>query len=222
MSFECKKCETVTRYSDRDKCECYEKNRILKEAHYLWQQSELPMGLMIKNPLSIYKPFNLGDNELTLEYIDAFVDRGIEINKNWLYIQGPVGSGKTFLSVIVAQLALLKSIPVYFITVADLLDKLRPKDIKEEKEANIMDIVMNCPLLILDDIGQEKSSEWVRERLFIIINNRYNEGLKTIFTSNRSIEDMSNLTTPQIYDRMRHKSIVFDLSNESNKRVEDL
>ncbi len=47
-----------------------------------------------------------------------------------------------------------------------------------------MDSVKNADLLLLDDLGAERASEWVRERIFVIVNHRYREELPTIFTSN--------------------------------------
>jgi len=49
---------------------------------------------------------------------------------------------------------------------------------------------IDVDVLVLDDIGQEKPSEWVKERLYIIINERYQLGKKTILTSNVSLQKL--------------------------------
>jgi DNA replication protein DnaC len=53
---------------------------------------------------------------------------------------------------------------------------------------------MHADLLVLDDLGAEKTSEWVEETLNLIVNTRYNERRITIFTSNYEIKD--DLTDP--------------------------
>ena len=76
-------------------------------------------------------------------------------------------------------------------TVPELLDNLRgayndpAKDIDEWMEA-----VKNAELLILDDLGSEKPTLWVQERLFVIINHRYRETLPTMITSNTRPKDL--------------------------------
>ena len=51
-------------------------------------------------------------------------------------------------------------------------------------EMDILRPVMEADLLVLDDLGSEKTSEWVEETMNLIVNTRYNERRHTIFTSN--------------------------------------
>ncbi len=51
-------------------------------------------------------------------------------------------------------------------------------------------MVKDCKLLIVDDIGAERVSEWVRERMVSIINTRVSNNLATIYTSNLSPEEL--------------------------------
>jgi DNA replication protein DnaC len=103
-----------------------------------------------------------------------------------LYFCGGVGTGKTHLAVAVMQeIIRRKRVPSLFVTIPELLDNLRgayndpARDLDEW-----MDAVKNADLLILDDLGSEKATTWVQERLFVIVNHRYREALPTIFTSN--------------------------------------
>ena len=54
-----------------------------------------------------------------------------------------------------------------------------------------MDSVKNADLLLLDDLGAERANEWVRERIFVIVNHRYREELPTILTSNTGPKDLA-------------------------------
>jgi len=109
-----------------------------------------------------------------------------------LYFCGSVGAGKTHLAVAVMnELIQRKRVPSLFVTVPELLDNLRGayndpgRDLDEWMAA-----VKNADFLVLDDLGSERSTEWVKERIFVIVNHRYREALPTIFTSNIGPEDL--------------------------------
>jgi DNA replication protein DnaC len=101
--------------------------------------------------------------------------------------------GKTHLAVAVMnEIITKKRVPSLFVTVPELLDNMRGayndpgRDIDEW-----MDSVKNADLLLLDDLGAERANEWVRERIFVIVNHRYREELPTIFTSNTGPKDLA-------------------------------
>ena len=56
-----------------------------------------------------------------------------------------------------------------------------------------MELLKTVPLLVLDDLGAQKTTEWVTERLFVIINARYDDLLPTIITSNIYLEELRQL-----------------------------
>jgi DNA replication protein DnaC len=115
--------------------------------------------------------------------------------KNWeqnreegrgLYFCGGTGTGKTHLAVAVMnEVIARKRVPSLFVTVPELLDNLRGTYNNPGRDLDEwMDAVKNAELLVLDDLGSERPTEWVQERLFVIVNHRYREALPTIFTSN--------------------------------------
>jgi DNA replication protein DnaC len=100
-----------------------------------------------------------------------------------LYLCGGVGSGKTHLAAGLAQELIVKHhVPTLFHTAPELLDRLRPSEIGDRDEWASW--AMNAELLVLDDLGAEKATEWARERLFVLVNHRYRRNLPTIYTSN--------------------------------------
>lgn len=112
---------------------------------------------------------------------------------NGLYFCGDVGTGKTHLAVaVMIELIKKRRVPGLFVTVPELLDNLRGayndpgRDIDEW-----MDAVKNADFLVLDDLGAEKPTEWVRERIFVLVNHRYREQLPTVFTSNIGPKDLA-------------------------------
>ncbi len=124
-------------------------------------------------------------------YLEAW-EENREAGKG-LYFCGGVGTGKTHLAVAVMnELIRKKRIPSLFVTVPELLDNLRETYNKPGRNLDEwMDAVQNAEFLVLDDLGSERTTEWVRERIFVIVNHRYREALPTIFTSNIGPKDLA-------------------------------
>jgi DNA replication protein DnaC len=110
-----------------------------------------------------------------------------------LYFCGGVGTGKTHLAVAVMnELMRRKRVPSLFVTVPELLDNLRETYNKPGRNLDEwMDAVQNAEFLVLDDLGSERPTEWVKERIFVIVNHRYRDALPTVFTSNIGPKDLA-------------------------------
>ena len=90
------------------------------------------------------------------------------------------------------ELMTRKRVPSLFVTVPELLDNMRGAYNDPGRDIDDwMDSVKNADLLLLDDLGAERANEWVRERIFVIVNHRYREELPTIFTSNTGPKDLA-------------------------------
>jgi len=134
--------------------------------------------------------------------------RAIEYAKRpqgWLVFFGNYGVGKTHLAAAIANHALRRQIQVLFSIVPDLLDHLRstfgPSSEVEYDER--FEMIRTVPLLVLDDLGTENTTPWAREKLFQIMNYRYNDALPTVITSNRKPEDID----PRIFSRMSDRAL---------------
>ena len=106
-----------------------------------------------------------------------------------------------------------------FIYLPTFLDELRNSYSKSTPEfEEELDMVNTCKLLIIDDIGAEKPSEWVRERIVSIINTRSANGLSTIYTSNLSLQGLSErLGDDRISSRIRGSVTEVHLSGKDNR-----
>ena len=155
-----------------------------------------------------------------------------------LFFLGDPGVGKTHLAVaIVKQVVLTRGARALFYDTRDLLKVIRStyNAVVKTTELEVLRPVMEADLLVLDDLGAEKTSEWVEETLNLIVNTRYNERRLTIFTSN--YPDIPDDTDPQallfrIGARMRSRLhemcefVVLDAADyrerPDNASVEDL
>ena len=123
----------------------------------------------------------------------------------WLVLRGGYGSGKTHLAAAIANEALSARAQVLFAVVPDLLDHLRsafaPNSPVQYDE--MFEGVRTTHLLVLDDLGTESSTPWAQEKLYQIINYRYNYQMPTVVTTNRRMEQIDE----RIQSRLRDQAL---------------
>jgi len=135
-----------------------------------------------------------------------------------LMFTGQVGSGKTFLAAAIANELTEADYQVLFIVVPDLLDELRASYKSDTNELDLLDAARTIPVLILDDLGAHNYSDWVRNRIYSIINYRLNESLPTIITTNLSLDEMEELLGVRTTSRIIQITRIFRLTVEKDIR----
>ena len=100
---------------------------------------------------------------------------------------GPCGVGKTHLAVaIIQELINTKAIPCIFYDFRELIREIQSTFTPEStlSESDILNPVFQAEVLVLDELGAKRTTAWVEETVFYIINHRYNHKKITIFTTN--------------------------------------
>jgi DNA replication protein DnaC len=121
----------------------------------------------------------------------------------WLVLSGPSGCGKTHLAAAIANRQIELGNEVFFAVVPDLLDHLRAtfapgSDVTYDE---LFEAVRNAPLLVLDDLGTQSETSWAQEKMFQVLNHRFNAELPTVITTNYAIGELDDRLRTRLSDR---------------------
>ena len=170
---------------------------------------------------------DLGYNPKQIEMAKQYVQHWEEFQKtaSGLLLWGNVGTGKSFIAGCIANALLDKGVPVIMTNFARLLNKLT--DMYAGDRNAYIDSFKRYPLMIIDDLGIERKSEFAREQVFNVIDSRYRSQLPMIVTTNLSLKKLKNpedMTRARIYGRVLERCMpirvndqnIRDLNKEAN------
>ncbi len=115
----------------------------------------------------------------------------------WLVLHGSKGTGKTHLANAITNHCEAEGTLIMSLTAPDLLDLLR-SGYENNDYSQLLRITQTVEILILDDLGTESTTDWASEKLFQILNARYQDELPTVIITNRRPSELA----PRIYDRI--------------------
>lgn len=180
----------------------------------LYSQSNIPRRYQFDKPL---KP-DTSDYQSFTALRDYQLDIVNHVNDgdNLLITSSGTGNGKTTWACKIAGYYFRKIVTttkieneVFYLNVSLFMEQMRNNfDAKEQGFEQIKRQAMNCRLLILDDIGVERPSDWVLERLYDLINHRYTEMKSTIYTSNLSLDELELRVGQRIASRLSDSTII--------------
>ncbi len=111
--------------------------------------------------------------------VDEQLDKG-----HGLWLMGPVGTGKTTLAMLVSQAALKAGRSVAIYSLPRLLNEIRDTHRAERSHVDLLDRLTAVDLLHIDDVGAERTTDWVLEELYSIVNARYEDERSMVITTN--------------------------------------
>ena len=160
-----------------------------------------------------YNPKQIAMAKQYVQHWDEFL-----ASSTGLLLWGDVGTGKSFIAGCIANALLDKGVPVIMTNFARLLNKLT--DMYSGDRNAYIDSFKKYPLMIIDDLGVERNSEFAREQVFSVIDSRYRSQLPMIVTTNLSLEelkDTTDLSRTRIYGRVMERCLPIRV-NEQNIR----
>lgn len=133
----------------------------------------------------------------------------------WLLLCGDLGVGKTGLEIGLVKKALSNGRTALFRPFVELLSDIRAtyrsRDGSAPDEASLMNATKESHVLALDDIGAARVTDWAQERLFEILNYRYNERRTTILTTNLGPSELEEYVGARICSRINGMSWVYEI-----------
>jgi DNA replication protein DnaC len=118
----------------------------------------------------------------TRRFADA-IDERLDSGRG-LWFMGPVGTGKTTLAMLVSKAALKAGRSVAIYSLPRLLNEIRDAHRAERSHVDLLDRLTAVDLLHLDDVGAERTTDWVLEELYSIVNSRYEDDRSIVITTN--------------------------------------
>jgi DNA replication protein DnaC len=106
-----------------------------------------------------------------------------------LWFMGPVGTGKTTLAMLVSKAALSAGRSVAIYSLPRLLNEIRDTHRAERSHVELLDRLTAVDLLHIDDVGAERTTDWVLEELYSIVNGRYEDQRAIVITTNITDRD---------------------------------
>lgn len=213
MKYDCPDCKD-TGYIGSKKCHCFMQAAI----DLLYTQSNLKEVLAYEN----FKNFSydwyskdITDNVTGLTSYDNmhnnvmpacfdFLNTFDTMHGNLLFF-GDTGVGKTFLSHCIANELIKKAYSVIYLTSIELFDTFAKYEFNHDPEVKAEDMyehILNCDLLIIDDLGTEMNNSFTNSKLFYCINERIVNKKSTIISTNLSFQDLVERYSERIFSRL--------------------
>lgn len=131
-----------------------------------------------------------------------------------LVLAGPVGAGKTHAAVAAArEVFTLHRFDVTFLPVVELLDQLRPGG-----PADALAELCEVDLLVVDDLGSERPTDWTAERMFAVVNRRWLDERPTVVTTNLTGRELEQAVGARTYSRVVGGAVTVTIRGEDRRK----
>lgn len=213
LRYQCPDCKD-TGYVGNEKCHCFKQAIV----DIVYSQSNMKDAINRENfstfsldyydETSVEPSLNMTPRENIIRvvkecrrYIDSF-----DTTKGNILLYGNTGVGKTFLANCIAKELLDKAFTVIYLTAFQLFDILeknkfgRGEDNFESQSQ--FEYILDCDLLIIDDLGTELNNSFVNVQLYLCINERLLRNKSTIISTNLSLDNINSLYSERVFSRI--------------------
>ncbi|WP_446898113.1 ATP-binding protein [Clostridium sp. LBM24168] len=206
IHYRCPKCKD-TGFIGTQKCNCY--NQKLVNLYY--KNSHLT-NILQNNNFENYNPELFSSEKSSGEHISPRKNIENIASKCWnfiknfsnskenLFFYGTAGTGKSFMSNCIAKELLDIGYLVVYKTAEILMQNLR--EIRFANNKDLKDLLLNCDLLIIDDLGSEQITDFSKTELFNILNMRLLSGKKILISTNCDLEEILKMYSERISSRL--------------------
>lgn len=156
-----------------------------------------------------------------MDKIRRYVTHWPEMKKNaqGLILWGGVGTGKSFCAGCIANALINRGIPVLMTNFARVLNEVT--GLPPDQRNGYIDSLNRYELLILDDLGMERSTEFAQEQVFNIIDSRYRSRKPFVVTTNLTLNELKNptdLARARVYDRVLERCVPICVNDRNYRR----
>lgn len=206
----CKLCKD-TGFVDGKMCECFKD--ILKKISYEELNKISPLSLCSFEDFSLdyYSNTPMSEDNIVpkkrmaniLTYCKNYA-KNFKTNSSNILMQGGTGLGKTHLSLAIASVVIEKGYSVIYVSAPDILKKIEDEKFYAErsKDKDTISYLMECDLLILDDLGTEFETKFTSATIYNILNSRLLLTKPTIINTNLSIEELQKSYSTRFVSRI--------------------
>lgn len=201
-------------------CSCFQRER-LDALFHRSGMSEAMRSFTFENFETRYYD-NADDMEQKVRWCKQFVWQIQQGEcEQCLFLTGGVGRGKTHLSAAIANAVMEQGCTVLYRRAADLFELIRQYRFEEnrQKYEDLMEQLRSCDLLVIDDLGAERTTEFVVEQLVILLEERNYRKKPWIISSNLSINEIIQVYNDRTADRILDRAMLFKLDMRESVRV---
>ena len=201
----CKSCKDTGRLPNGRLCGC-----VYRLAHQLAYEAlcgEMPMGNsdFANFNLTYYKRSSDPQAYKIMEKNLTFCQKyAAEFSKNSasLLFMGGTGLGKTHLTLSVAKAVLARGFGVYYAPAQELIQALENEHFSYSESTPFLNKVLQCDLLLIDDLGTEFVTAFSQSQIYNIINSRLLKGLPTVINTNLTLAELEKKYSPRVTSRI--------------------